>query len=94
MRRELGQHAGVVEARTGQLRRHAELDPLLLQQVDVAAGGESDDAEVVAVAAQDIERLGPDGSGRSEDDDAGGHGPRLGGHPGPSRPNLGFFTGC
>ena len=43
------------------------LDGLLGEQVHAAAGGEEDDLEQVAVLADDVQRLGADGSGGSED---------------------------
>ena len=91
VRGELGERAGVVEAGTREIRRHAELGPLLLEQVGVAPGGERDDAEVVAVAAQDVERLGADGPGRPEDDDAGGHGTQARGSSRPVPPEPGLL---
>ena len=43
------------------------LDGLLREQVYAAAGGEEDDLEQVAVLADDVQRLGADGSRGSED---------------------------
>ena len=43
------------------------------EQLGVAAGGERDDAVLVAVVRQHVERLRPDRSGRSEDGDAARH---------------------
>ena len=52
MRGELGERVGIVEAGAGEVGRDAELGPLPLEQLGVAAGGEGDDPEIVAVAAR------------------------------------------
>ena len=69
VRGELGERAGCVDARTGQVGRHAEGAGLLGQQVGVAPRGESNDPVVVRMTGDDVERLRTDGAGRAEDDD-------------------------
>ena len=67
-RGELGEHLGRVDAASGRGRRGTPNSRGLRgEQLGVAAGGERDDAVVVAVAADDVERLGADRARRSED---------------------------
>ena len=72
-RGELGERVGIVGTGARELGCDAELDPLAFEERGVAPGGQRHDPEVVAVPVEDVERLGPDGSGRSEDRDADGH---------------------
>ena len=71
VRGELGERVAVV-ARSA--RAHFGSTPnsaaCCVEQLGVAAGGERDDLVVVAVTADDVERLGADRAGRPQDRDA------------------------
>jgi hypothetical protein len=69
VRRELGERVGVVAARACELARHAELGPLRVEELGVAARRERDDLVAVAMVAHDFQGLGADRSRRPEDDD-------------------------
>jgi hypothetical protein len=72
MRGELGEHRGVVTADACALGCDPELRGLRGEQLGVATGGERHHLVLVAVAPDDVERLGADGAGGAEDRDAAG----------------------
>ena len=70
---ELGEHRRVVGAEARAVGGDAELGGLRGEQLAVASRRERDHLELVTVAADDVERLRADRTGRTQDGDAAGH---------------------
>ena len=69
-RRQLGEHVRGIGTEARRVEGNAELRGLGLQQLAVARRSERDDLVLVAVVADDVERLRADRTGRAEDRDA------------------------